>query len=711
MQATSHTPVFIFDGFRLDPDRRLLLKGDGPVSLHPKTLELLLVLVENRDRVMSKTELLNTIWEGQVVEENNLVVRISALRRVFGEKSNEHRFIVTVPGRGYRFVAEVTSEGELPAFGETNGTPTANHIAGIGESKIPILRYAIATVVIVAGAAVFYWLAGNRTVRTEPRMTRLTASGKVSNATISADEKFIVFAQEEVDGESLWLRQIETGGQTRIVPSRSTEYVGLSISPDNNFIYFSTFADNNASTPLMRIPLLGGGEERVGNIESGVSVSFSPDGKQFAYTEGHSALRESYLKIADADGANSRVVSRASEHERVIEDHGAGPAAWSPDGSKIALAVSETVADGRKLDGVLLVDPNGGEELFGVAPQFRSIHSVAWQDDNTLAFVGLQSDAFEFQVWSADVRTGEPRRITNDVQNYVWMSASKSGRLLTLQKNSVASLRIAPVDRPETSRELLHEPDITAVAVSRDNSILYTSRLGGTREIWRVGQDGADPQQVTGGAHVVKSFAVSPRDASLVFTSAATGENSLWISDASGKNLRRLTDGQDFYPDFTPDGSAIVFQRGSQDVPTTWRLTLDGESKPVELVASHSLNPMVSPDGTRTAFYFMDNKTDRQWRIGLVSTTTGEFLGKLDILKPTAERRMRWHPNDNVLAQTFNTGDTANLILVPIDGGESRVIANLGKGIITSFSWSADGRTLVYLLVSETEDAVSLTNF
>ena len=112
MRATADLPVYVFSNFRLDPVRRRLTRGDETVPLHSKAFELLTLLVENNDRVLTKNELLNTIWESQFVEENNLAVQIAALRKTFGERSGENRFIATVPGRGYQFVAEVKISNE-----------------------------------------------------------------------------------------------------------------------------------------------------------------------------------------------------------------------------------------------------------------------------------------------------------------------------------------------------------------------------------------------------------------------------------------------------------------------------------------------------------------------------------------------------------------------------------------------------------------------
>ena len=96
-----------FGPFRLDPTRRRLLKGNEPVPLTPKAFDTLLVLVQCRDRTVSKEQLLKQVWAGTVVEENNLTQAISRLRKALGETLDEHSYIVTVPGQGYRFVAPV----------------------------------------------------------------------------------------------------------------------------------------------------------------------------------------------------------------------------------------------------------------------------------------------------------------------------------------------------------------------------------------------------------------------------------------------------------------------------------------------------------------------------------------------------------------------------------------------------------------------------
>lgn len=98
---------FAFDEFRIEVTKRRLFRSGEPVALIAKAFDLLLVLIENRDRVMEKNELMQLVWPETIVEESNLTQNIFVLRKVLGETPNDHRYIVTVPRRGYRFVAEI----------------------------------------------------------------------------------------------------------------------------------------------------------------------------------------------------------------------------------------------------------------------------------------------------------------------------------------------------------------------------------------------------------------------------------------------------------------------------------------------------------------------------------------------------------------------------------------------------------------------------
>src|SRR3954468_18172666 len=100
-----------FGDFTVDPHRRVLLREGEAVQLTSKGFDLLLTLVESEGRELSKDELMSRIWPDQIVEDANLTVTMAHLRKALGEKARDHRFIVTIPGRGYRFVGKLQREG------------------------------------------------------------------------------------------------------------------------------------------------------------------------------------------------------------------------------------------------------------------------------------------------------------------------------------------------------------------------------------------------------------------------------------------------------------------------------------------------------------------------------------------------------------------------------------------------------------------------
>lgn len=107
-----NSKLYKFDSFCLDPKQRKLLSEKGVVQLSSRAFEMLLLLVQKQGEVVEKSEILEKVWSDSVVEESNLVVHISALRRVLGETRGERKFIETVSGRGYSFVFPI-EEAEL----------------------------------------------------------------------------------------------------------------------------------------------------------------------------------------------------------------------------------------------------------------------------------------------------------------------------------------------------------------------------------------------------------------------------------------------------------------------------------------------------------------------------------------------------------------------------------------------------------------------
>jgi DNA-binding winged helix-turn-helix (wHTH) protein len=108
-------PVYEFDNFRLEPGNRLLLRDGKPVPLPPRAIDVLAMLLAARGRLVTKDEFLHTLWPGLAVEEGNLTQYMFLLRKALEENREGRRYILTVPGQGYRFLPLVREAGGQPA--------------------------------------------------------------------------------------------------------------------------------------------------------------------------------------------------------------------------------------------------------------------------------------------------------------------------------------------------------------------------------------------------------------------------------------------------------------------------------------------------------------------------------------------------------------------------------------------------------------------
>jgi DNA-binding winged helix-turn-helix (wHTH) protein/TolB-like protein/Flp pilus assembly protein TadD len=139
--------LYEFGPFVLDTAQHLLSRQGNPVALTPKTYDLLVVLVKNRGRLLPKEELIKTLWPDTFVEESNLTQQISAARKALGETTGDYRFIVTVPGRGYRFAAEVREP-------ESAVLPKPRMVT---IRKRNVLALTALLLLIIVGGYILYW--------------------------------------------------------------------------------------------------------------------------------------------------------------------------------------------------------------------------------------------------------------------------------------------------------------------------------------------------------------------------------------------------------------------------------------------------------------------------------------------------------------------------------------------------------------------------
>ena len=204
-----------FGPFRLLAAQRLLLEGDKPVRLGSRAFDILAALVERASEVVTKEDLIARAWPQTFVEEANLKIQVSALRRALGDGQDGHRYVVTVPGRGYNFVApvspEVASSGPL--------TPTA---APAGPHNLPI---AVTRMIgrEEAGAAIMSRLSRGRLVT-------VVGPGGIGKTTLALEVAERMIASYE---HGVWLIDLASLSDPRLVPSAVAGVLGLEIHAED----------------------------------------------------------------------------------------------------------------------------------------------------------------------------------------------------------------------------------------------------------------------------------------------------------------------------------------------------------------------------------------------------------------------------------------------------------------------------------------------
>lgn len=159
--------IYEFGGYRLDSEEKVLFRHGQAVPIPPKDIETLVVLVERAGHIVGKEELLEKVWPGVFIEENNLARRVFNLRQVLGESPDGRKYIETVPKRGYRFVGSVREHGEsADSLAPAPPTSVSQQPDAQGDHRRRIWAWALVAVLLVAGGLLAHhfwlvWLARN----------------------------------------------------------------------------------------------------------------------------------------------------------------------------------------------------------------------------------------------------------------------------------------------------------------------------------------------------------------------------------------------------------------------------------------------------------------------------------------------------------------------------------------------------------------------
>lgn len=593
------THNFEFGEFCLETNERILLRQGKPVSLTPKALQLLFILVENHGRLVEKEDLIKAIWSDSFVEESNLTFTVSLLRKALDDNKQSSRFIETVPKRGYRFAAEVR---EIPIRHEES--PVEKVLVSKIKRKNLFIPVTIGVLLILTMAFGFWILktkasTPNAPVLNEPfSLEKLSTDGKVFNAVISPDGKNIVYTSgADYENKSIWLRQLETGNNVEIVAPGEFTYQGFTFSPDGMFIYFHRrLLKSNGPSSIYRISILGGVPTKIVENSYG-KVNFSPDGERIVFFRCPLSQAETCsLWIADAaDGKNEKKILARQSPVRISD------AVFSRDGNSIIFASGQSLNAANEF-GLTEIDLQTGIEREYVSEKFFDIIRLARpHNDEGLLITASKTPNKTFRMWFVSNKKNEATALTKDSESYFSISLDNESKMIvSTQVKPNYQLEIFQTESPTASPQIL----VNAITANfaPNGKLVYSSAMSGNDEVWSIQPDGTERKQLTNNPADETSPVVSPDINSIYFASNQTGQVHVWRMNFDGTNQTQITQKDGGFPLFvSPDGKWVYYHHGLKR--TLWKVsTQDNQFTETQVLKAQKPYFAISSDEKFVAF-------------------------------------------------------------------------------------------------------------
>jgi len=655
--------VFRFGPFFLDSSRRSLLRDGIPQALAPKTFDILLLLVEQRARVVSKDELLQTVWPGTFVEEGNLSQQIFLLRKILGRDADRPEYIATVPRRGYRFVGEMAEQVKEPSA--LPRAPGPSHMLSRRLSA-PLISG-----LLIAGAASLAYIrwGGSPGDTADQRLVSVTSlPGLESSPSISPDGNFVVFSWTGPNPEGipdLWVSAVDRDSRQRLTETPAAAETSPAWSPDMRDIAFIRVGKG-----VFVMPALGGPEQNV--AESGSMVAWMPDGRSLLVRDGKPGAGIPYgIFQIDRETLKRSQITRPSS--------GIGDSAFdvSPDGRSLAFVRYE-----RPGVGDVYVAPIGSGEARRRTNWNTEIRGLAWTPDGrdivyaVLEEQGLDATLFRIRASGNRIERGvRALHVSAESPSMSQPPTGESARLAFTAKRIDVGLRLIDLQGPRAGdvfQSVRRFADSTRLDApgpfSEDGErIAFVSDRNGGVRVWVANRDGAGVQPVTTLKATELVIGSWSRDGQRIVVDAAIDGNSdVYIVYLDGRTPKRLTTepSVDLLAEWSADERWIFFSSNRSGSLEIWKVPAEGG--PAEQVTRQGGGePKLGPDG-QTLFYL-----------------------------------------DRAPSGPGGVSGSSTLKSVPVGGGaEVAVLDGVRLGL-----WSVTDRGIVFLTIEPESDAIDFYDF
>ncbi len=614
--ATDPRVTYEFGPFHMDPDKQVLLRGNDPVPVTPKAFETLLVLVRRSREVVSKEELLKEVWPNSFVEESNLSQNIFLLRKALGDTAEYRQYIVTLPGRGYRFAAAVrtvTEQGEaLVAQARTrtqivveeNEAETDQALTPFPIPQTPKasrkLLPSLAVVAVLLALGAFLLVRSRRLAQSTrdkewEQLTFFTDSAVYP--ALSPDGRMLAFIRgsDSFFGQGqIYVKLLPSGEPVQLTNDPATK-LAPSFSPDGSRIAYSIIEPWDT----WEVSALGGNPHLL--LPNSSSLSWIESGKRLLFSEMREGLHL-VLVTTDVDRGNSRDVylppgKRGMVHHSYL----------SPDGRWVLVVEMDSqgeilpcrVVPFRSGRDVKLVGPPSGECLAGAwSPDGKWIYLTSNADPGRVGRAGWRTVSGS-HIWRQRFPDGEPEQFTFGPTSQEGIAMAPDGKSLITSVGSQD--RTVWLHDAEGDHQISSEGNASSPSFSSDGRSLYFLMSNGQtqgEELWVKDLVGGKVDRVLPGNPML-AYSVSRDGKEVAFTrNDQRGPSNLWVAPTSRRTppVRIASPAAEDSPYFLPDGG-LVFRAIEGGSNYLYRMSSDGSARK-KISPERILDILdVSPDG------------------------------------------------------------------------------------------------------------------
>ena len=600
----------------------------------------------------------------------------------------------------FKSVEEVKRELELLESGSIRriSMPASLMLQKIRKVSPLKLGASILLAAILVGSALFgIWrLYPRKQPFASISVEQITDSGDITDIALSPDGRTLAETKSDNGQYSLWLRNIPTNVDTQILLPTPLVYLGLTISPDGNRIYYVRQEHEDSEYgSLYSVSVFGGTPRQLLHDLAG-PVSFSRDGEHIAYMriprprDGFS----SELHLADREGENDKTLSKNSGLSQ--------NAAFSPDGSHVAWAQI-----GRTGAALIVLDlKSKRQQQLSLPDEVLFIHKVEWLPDSRhlLVNVDLPNSSSSHKSFGqfaiVSVPSGEFRRVTNDAASYEGLSLTAEAHTFGTRIVSTGSR----VDYLKASNGTLWNSASSSHWIdylnwSDDKHIAMIEVSGEIPGITLLDRDSGkfspiDSPKGTG----VFPFGLAICSDQIVFISSPPSAKSPHLArmnaDSTGVTPISGTEGAIEPSCGTHNTVRYMVQELAAGKASAWEVPLEGGNPRKIMDLPSTISPAYSSDGKIAACQI---HSKGQWAIAIKDVKSQRTLRELNLNGFRGGDTLHFSRDDKAVVYVQNLGHELALVYVPVDGSAPHVLAKLGQEKIKDFSWSPSGQEIAVL--------------